>query len=271
MDELTAGMVAQIHEIEQKDENQVMAELAGETVEEYVYETLVWDWVTGPDGKRKKQKVRKVNLSWVGTREVARNRGNIVLDPPDITETEDSWRFVVRATDLLRNFTVFGGCHQLKQMKVNDVDRDSGEIIGSHLEPDDYSFQKGLSKGQRNALKLCIPGEYAARMIDRFLRASGRQPLLTQSTKAVATRGHKQSPPSTSPKKADIKPREEWDKITPEQVPDYPHLETIMWNLCKIQPKDIYVELGGGTRNEMTIPAWQAFITLKERFAPIQP
>ena len=263
MDELTAGMVAQIHEIEQKDENQVMAELAGETVEEYVYETQVWD-------ARKKQKVRKVNLSWVGTREVARNRGNIILDTPDITETEDSWRFVVRATDLLRNFTVFGGCHQLKQMKVNDVEEGTGVITGSHLETDDYSFQKGLSKSQRNALKLCIPGEYAARMIDRFLRASGKTPLLAQDNKAVAKRGHRQPPQSTGPTKADIKPREEWDKITQEQVPDFPHLETIIWNLCKIQPKDMYAELGGGSRNDMTIPAWSAFITLRERYAPIQ-
>lgn len=267
MDELTAGMVAQIHDIEQKDENQVMAELAGETVEEYVYETLVWDWVTQHDGKRKKQRVRKVKLSWVGTREVARNRGNIVLDPPDITETEDSWRIVVRATDLLRNFTVFGGCHQLKTMKVNDYDKDSGEITGSHYEPDDYSFQKGLSKAQRNGLALCIPGEYAARMIDRFLRASGKKPLLTHGSKAVATRGQKQPPTLT---KADVKPREEWDKITQEMVPDYPHLETIIWNLCKLQPKGMYAELGGGSRNEMTVAAWLSFLTLKERYSPIQ-
>ena len=271
MDELTAGMVAQIHEVEQKDENQVMAELAGETVQEYVYETEVWDWVTGGDGKRHKRKVRKVNLSWVGTREVARNRGNIILDTPDITETEDSWRFVVRATDLLRNFTVFGGCHQLKQMKVNDIG-DGGVITGSHLETDDYSFQKGLSKSQRNALKLCIPGEYAARMIDRFLRASGKTPLLANTGRpAVASRGHRQSPPKTGPTAADIKPREEWDKITQEQVPDYPHLETIMWNLCKLQPKDMYIELGGGSRNEMTVAAWQSFLALKERYSPIKP
>jgi len=264
MDELTAGMVAQIHEVEQKDENQVMAELAGETVEEYVYETQVWDWVTDPGGKRKKQKVRKVNLSWVGTREVARNRGNIILAPPDITETDDSWRFVVRATDLLRNFTVFGGCHQLKQMKVNDV-ADGGVITGSHMEPDDYAFQKGLSKSQRNALKLCIPGEYAARMIDRFLQASGKRPLLTtRGNKAIAPRG-KQPPP-----KLDVKPREEWDKITQEMVADYPHLETIIWGLCKLQPKDMYVELGGGSKNDMDVAAWQSFLTLKERYSPIQ-
>lgn len=263
MDELTAGMVAQIHEIEQKDENQVMAELAGEAIEEYIYET----WVKDP---KTKQRVRKVNLSWVGTREVARNRGNIVLDPPDITETEDSWRFVVRATDLLRNFTVFGGCHQLKKMKVNDVDESSGEITGSHLEVDDYSFQKGLSKCQRNALKLCIPGEYAARMIDRFLRAAGKQPLLPQAKGETTARGRRQPPQRTGPAKSDIKPREEWDKVTQMEVPDFPHLETIIWNLCKLQPKDMYAELGGGNRSDMTIPAWQAFLTLKERYAPVE-
>jgi len=261
MDELTAGMVAQIHDIEQKDENQVMAELAGETIEEYVYEIMVKDPKT-------KQKVRKVKLSWVGTREVARNRGNIVLDTPDVVENDESWRIVVRATDLLRNFTVFGGCHQLKQMKVNDYGEAPGEIIGSHLEPDDYAFQKGLSKSQRNALSLCIPGEYAARMIDRYLRASGKQPLLTGGDRATGR--HRISPQKKGPTAADIKPREEWDRITEAQVPDYPRLETIIWNLCKLQPKDMYAELGGGTRNDMTIPAWQAFITLKERYAPIQ-
>jgi len=263
MDELTAGMVAQIHEVEQKDENQVMAELAGETVEEYVYEILVKDPKTH-------QKVRKVKLSWVGTREVARNRGNIVLDTPDIVENDESWRIVVRATDLLRNFTVFGGCHQLKQMKVNDYGEAPGEIIGSHLETDDYAFQKGLSKAQRNALSLCIPGEYAARMIDRYLRASGKNPLLTHSRRAITTKGQKQPPQSTNPKQADIKPRAEWDKITQEMVADYPHLETIIWNLCKLQPKDMYVELGGGSRSDMNVAAWQSFITLKERYSPIQ-
>ena len=263
MDELTAGMVAQIHEIEQKDENQVMAELAGETVEEYVYEIMVKDPKT-------MQKVRKVKLSWVGTREVARNRGNIVLDTPDVVESDESWRIVVRATDLLRNFTVFGGCHQLKTMKVNDYGAAPGEIIGSHYEPDDYAFQKGLSKSQRNALSLCIPGEYAARMIDRYLQVSGKRPLLTHGSKAIMPGGRKQPPQSTVPTKSDIKPREEWDKTTQEMVPDYPRLETIIWGLCKLQPKDMYAELGGGSRNEMTVAAWQSFLTLKERYQPIQ-
>jgi len=263
MDELTAGMIAQIHDIEQKDESQVIAELAGETIEEYVYEI----WRKNP---KTKQKERKVKLSWVGTREVARSRGNIILDPPIITETDTAIRFVIRATDMLRNFTVFGGCHQLKKMKVNDVDEASGEITGHHYEEDDFAFQKGLSKSQRNALSMCIPGEYAARMMDRFLRASGKTPLITQGSKSPV-KGHKQAPEKTGHTKAQVKPRAEWDKVTEAEVPDYLHLEPLIWNLGKLQPHDIYVELGGGTRNDMTIPAWQAFLTLKDRFAPLGP
>jgi len=259
MDELTAGMIAQIHDIEQKDDSQIIAELAGETIEEYVYEI----WRKNP---KTKQKERKVKLSWVGTREVARSRGNIILDPPIITETDTALRFVIRATDLKRNFTVFGGCHQPKMMKVNDVEV-TGEITGHHYEEDDFAFQKGLSKSQRNALTLCIPGEYAARMMDRFLRASGKTPLITQGPKASTGKGDKQETPTKAP----VKPRAEWDNVTEAEVPDYLHLEPLIWKLCKLQPHDIYVELGGGTRNDMTIPAWQAFLTLKDRFAPLEP
>lgn len=65
-----------------------------------------------------------------------------------------------------------------------------------------------------------------------------------------------------------IKPRSEWDKITPEDVPNYPRLETIFHTLTDKQPKEMYVELGVGNRNDMTIPVWDSFITLRERFAP---
>ncbi|MDD4984893.1 MAG: hypothetical protein PHQ43_03750 [Dehalococcoidales bacterium] len=263
MDEMTAAMLAQIQEIEQKDERQVLAELAGETIEEYIYETEVWDWVPQPDGKRKKQKVRKVKLSWVGTREVARSRGNIILSDPIVTDTEDAVRIIVKATDLTRNFSVFGGCHQPKKMKVNDFDRESGEITGSHLEDDPFVFQKGLSKAQRNALNPCIPADYAVKMIDRFLRASGKQPLLAAPGRKGITQKTGQQPA-----RSQIKPRPEWDKITKAQVPDYPTLERLAWDLCKLQPAQMYKELGGGNRNDMTIPAWEAFLTLKERFVP---
>ena len=271
MDEMTAAMLAQIQEVEQKDERQVLAELAGETIEEYIYEIEAWDWVPQPDGKRKKQKVRKVKLSWVGTREVARSRGNIVLSDPIVNDTEAAVRVIVKATDLTRNFSVFGGCHQPKKMRVNDYDEVSREVSGFHLEDDPFAFQKGLSKAQRNALNPCIPADYAVKMIDRFLRAGGKQPLLSAPGRKGQSHKTSQTQAPGQPPKSKIKPREEWDKITKDQVPDYLALERIFWELCKQQPVDMYKELGGGARNDMTTPAWDSFLILKERFAPSSP
>ncbi|KKN35588.1 hypothetical protein LCGC14_0781980, partial [marine sediment metagenome] len=41
VDEISAAMLAQIQEIEQKDEDQVLKELAGESVPEFIYTTEV--------------------------------------------------------------------------------------------------------------------------------------------------------------------------------------------------------------------------------------
>lgn len=249
-DEMDNVILKQIAEIEQKDESQVLAELAGELIEEMIYTVEVYD-------RRQKKTVRKVRLSWAGTKEVARSRGNIVLSEPVVTDLDTTIRIMVKATDLTRNFTVFGGCQQPRKMKVNDIDKDTGEITGYHFEDDAYCFQKGLSKCQRNALSLCIPADYTAKCINRFLKATGKAKQLPQDTRKgkAATRSM-------------VKPLEEWEKITEDMVPDYSHLEPIIWNLCKMQPADLYKELGVSSRTDMGIPAWDAFLTIKQRFHP---
>ena len=266
LDEISSVLLQNIQEVEQKDENQVLAELAGETLQDYIYETFNDEWETGQDGKRRKVKKRKVKLSWVGTREVARNRGNLVLSDPEITDVGDNLRFVVKATDLLRNFTVFGGTQQPKRMKILDYDQETRQPTGEfHYEDDPFVFQKGLSKAQRNALNQCIPAEYATRMIDRFLRIAGKQPLyLNTGSKALTTQGK-----SPAPRVRNIKPREEWDKITKEQLKSYNDLQRIMFDLAKIQPAEMFKELGGGNANDMSTPAWESFLVLKERYIPI--
>lgn len=268
MDEIAAAMLQNIREIEQRDEGQILAELAGETISEFVYETEVWDWTTQPDGKRKKQKVRKVKLSWVGTRETARAKGNIVASDPVVTDLDDAIRIVVKFTDLANNFSVFGGCHQPKKMKINDYDKNSGEITGFHYEEDPFCFQKGLSKAQRNGLTACIPADFSAKMIDRFLKATNKA---LQSP--VGQRGQYRQQVKTGgtpvPRlQSQLKPKEQWDKITKDMVPNYDRLEHIAWDLGKIQPPDMYRELGGSSRNDMNIPAWDAFLTIKARFCP---
>jgi len=250
-DEMGNIMLKQIAEIEQRDESQVMDELAGELIEDMIYTVETYD-------RRKKKTIRKARLSWAGTKEVARSRGNIVLAEPVVTDLDTTIRIMVKATDLTRNFTVFGGCQQPRKMKVNDVDHDTGEVTGHHFEDDAYCFQKGLSKCQRNALTLCIPADYAAKCIDRFLKATGKGTLLPQGDRKTKV-----------PAKSQLKPLSEWDKITEDMVLDYPHLEPVIWNLSKMQPADMYRELGVSSRSDMTIPAWEAFLTLRQSFHPV--
>jgi len=268
MDEMQAAMLANIKEIEQRDENQILAELAGEVIGDFIYDTEVWDWVTQPDGKRKKQKVRKVKLSWVGTREAARAKGNIVASDPVVTDLDDAIRIVVKFTDLANNFSVFGGCHQPRKMKVNDWDPDTNAITGQHLEDDPFCFQKGLSKAQRNGLTACIPADWTAKMIDRFLKARQTGSQLPAGQKGRYLQHGKGSETPIPRLELQIKPKADWEKITKDQVPDYPKLETIIWDLTKLQPRDMYRELGASSKTDMTIPAWDAFQNLKALYCP---
>ena len=250
-DEMDSIILKQIAEIEKRDESQVLAELAGELIEDMIYTVETYD-------RRQKKTIRRAKLSWAGTKEVARSRGNIILAEPVVTDLDTTIRIMVKATDLTRNFTVFGGCQQPRKMKVNDTNKDTGEIIGHHFEDDAYCFQKGLSKCQRNALTLCIPADYTAKCIDRFLKATGKTNLIAQGARKTKV-----------PDKSQIKPLSDWDKITENMVLSFPYLEPLIWNLCKLQPTDMYRELGVTSRADMTISPWEAFLTLKARFHPV--
>ncbi len=68
--------------------------------------------------------------------------------------------------------------------------------------------------------------------------------------------------------KSQHKSRGAWDAVTVEQVPDYVHLEAVVKDLAGLSPGQIYKELGGSSRADMTVPVWDAFMTLKENYAP---
>ncbi|GAI35243.1 unnamed protein product, partial [marine sediment metagenome] len=116
-DDMSNLILKQIAEIEQKDEAQVLAELAGELIGEMVYTVKTYD-------RRAKKEIERSRLSWAGTKEVARSRGNIVLSEPVVTDLDNTIRIMVRATDLTRNFTVFGGCQQPRKMKLTTAERE---------------------------------------------------------------------------------------------------------------------------------------------------
>lgn len=250
--EISNIILQQIKEVEAKDESQIMAELAGETIKEMVYSVEIKDRKSG-------KAIQKHKLSWAGTKEAARYKGNIVVDDmPVVTELEDGIRVVVRVTDLARNLSIFGGCHQPKRMKVFDRDEVTKKPLDSfRYEPDDYAFQKALSKAQRNAFYTILPADHIARCIDRFLKLANRPAL----------RGDDSSTPQLKqPTKTEEKARVAWESVTLEMVPDYNALEKIFWDITKKQPAEMYKELGVKNRSELSVTPWEAFCQLKETY-----
>ena len=234
MDEITSLMLNRIQEIEQRDDDQILAELAGEYVEDFIYEIT-----------DKKTKKRIVKLSWSGTREMARFRGNITLDEPMITDNDGYVRVVVRGTDLTRNFSVFGGCHQPKKMKVKIFD-EQDQPMGFQEQDDPYYFTKALSKAQRNVLQSVIPANFTARMIDSFLLKAGRAPLKQLAKPKAAT-----------------KPRINTEVIDPTEFKSLLELEKYAFNRWHLQPADIYKELGYTKRSDCAETPWECYLKLK--------
>lgn len=231
-------MLMQIKEIEERDEGQVLAELAGETVSEYIYE--IFD---------KKSKKRVVKLSWIGTREVARAKGNIALSDPIITDQDGFVRIVVRATDLKRNFSVFGGCHQPKKQQVKLYDAE-GKEAGYQEQDDPHYFAKALSKAQRNVIQSVIPAGFAARMIDRYLLMSGKQPLKQLE--------QPKGKPAYKPRLA-----RELGEVKPEDVPNLGSMEILCYNRYHIQPTEVYRQLGYTGKADCTETPFECFVKIK--------
>lgn len=134
-----ALILARVREVERKDEEQIIAEIAGEAVKEYVYQFPM-------DGKT------VTGLSWAGYKELAFRRGNIQIGRPIVEDGGDHWRCLIEATDLERNVTFWAGTHQPKSRRINNR-----EDTGYKLVTDDFAIEKAISKAQRNVLKNLIP------------------------------------------------------------------------------------------------------------------
>ncbi len=103
----------------------------------------------------------------------------------------------------------------------------------------------------------------ALKIISSKVPGNANPPTQPSAPKAPASK------PAASGSK--VKPRAWWDSVTPDKVKTYDQLEGLAKDYAGITPKQMYSELGGGNRNDMTITPWEAFLTLKEHFAPDLP
>lgn len=128
--------------MEKRDEEQILAELKGELLEDFVYSFEV--------GGRK-----VTGLSWAGVKEAARRMGSIKMLSLDIDDLGDSWMARAKVKDLVNDLEMYGVSLQSKTMKSK-----GREII------DVFALQKCVSKAQRNAIRSILPEKFIAKMIE---------------------------------------------------------------------------------------------------------
>jgi hypothetical protein len=131
--------------VEERDEKQILEEMMGAILKEYVYQI---------PGQRPR-------LSYAGVKEAARLRGNIHVTKIEIEETKDGSAIIAKAEvyDLQNNFKIWGVSQQRKKMKLKD---------GREVD-DDFCLTKAVSKAIRNGLRACIPEKLNAELISRWL------------------------------------------------------------------------------------------------------
>ena len=130
-----------------RDEKQVLAEIKGALIEEFVYSFA--------QGGRE-----VVGLSYAGVKAVAQSMGGIKVGMPEIQDCGDAWLVRCLAEDTVRRIQMPGVGYQRKTMQTK-----TGET------PDDFAPQKATSKAVRNAIRAVIPEAVAVEMMKRFLQA----------------------------------------------------------------------------------------------------
>ena len=128
--------------MERKDEAQILSELQGVFLDKFVYSFKQGqNTVTG--------------ISWAGIKEIAYRIGEIDTNIEKYEETEDSYVFIVRAT----NKGVGSRLGVSNQAKMQN-----GKV-------DQFALQKALSKAQRNAIRGVIPEATIQQYLDTFMKS----------------------------------------------------------------------------------------------------
>ena len=130
--------------MERKDETQILEELKGNVIQEFVYSF--------------KQGSREITgLSYAGVKQIALEMGNIHCSEPVVSEMNGSWVCKVKVVDTYRNMEMWGVSCQPKMMKTQWGPKE-----------DDFGLQKAVSKAERNALRKLMPEKLIVEMIKEW-------------------------------------------------------------------------------------------------------
>lgn len=141
----------EFYEIERRDEDQILRELQGEMLEEFVY--------SFPSGGR-----TVTGLSWAGVKEAARRMGSVKVTDLEIEDKETYWIVKCKATDEVNRLEMWGVSQQSKTMEYRN-----GKVV-----EDMFALSKAVSKAQRNAIRTLIPEKFMAKMIAAHLEGKNK-------------------------------------------------------------------------------------------------
>lgn len=129
-------------DFERQDNEQILAELRGEVIEEYAYQFQQGgQTITG--------------LSLAGVMAVAQQMGGITCGQPVWTVTDDEIVCDISATDHKTGNTVWATASEPRVMQTKNGPK-----------PDKFARAKALSKAQRNAIHKLIPAALATKMLE---------------------------------------------------------------------------------------------------------
>lgn len=143
-------VLPEYNQIEEMDDGEIIRSLTGHAIQEYVYSF--------------KQGGRTIEgLTVAGINEAANRKGGINVSDIQTTESVDSWKAIVKATDERNDTSRYGAFEQPK-------------VVGG--KPDPFAFTKAVHKAQRNAIKQLLPMPVIKEILTYYLRQSAKEIVL---------------------------------------------------------------------------------------------
>jgi len=143
--------------METRDEQQIIDDMRGRVINEYVYD------FTTKDGKH------VTGLSYAGVKELSSNMGSIHTDEPMILQWDNNGTngimAKVRAIDVRKNNARWGTAFQSWKMRLKN-----GMLVD-----DIFAVTKAISKAERNAIRKIIPEKIILEMIKEYRKGRGKQ------------------------------------------------------------------------------------------------
>jgi len=134
--EKTELPVKVFQDLEKRDEDQILAEMRGEILEDLVYDITI-------------QSRRVTNLSYAGIKEAIRRRGHVEILEYRTEETDKEVRAILRVRDLDNRIDVLGASSAAKDKP--------------------FGYTLAVNKAERNAFAKLIPARWLAVLIDEYL------------------------------------------------------------------------------------------------------